>query len=80
MSLLVDIPKQGYRTTNNENTAQKFFREYALSSSIKLNKGFLKHLYTILTVVLLFRVISFYVISLLYNQHRSTCRILKDYC
>ncbi|KAK5647865.1 hypothetical protein RI129_002757 [Pyrocoelia pectoralis] len=52
MSLLVDIPKQGYGTTNDGNTARKFFREYALSSSITgLNEEFLKHLHTILTTL-----------------------------
>lgn len=52
MSLLVDIPKQGYGTTNDGNTARKFFREYALSSSITgLNEDFLKHLHTILTTL-----------------------------
>jgi hypothetical protein len=45
MSLLVNIPKPGFGTTNDGNTARKFFREYALSSSITgLNEDFLKRL------------------------------------
>jgi hypothetical protein len=52
MSLLVDIPKPGFGTTNDGNTARKFFREYALSSSITgLNEDFLKRLYVILTAL-----------------------------
>ncbi|CAG9773299.1 unnamed protein product [Ceutorhynchus assimilis] len=34
LNLLVDIPKQGYGTTNDGNTARRFFRRYSVASAI----------------------------------------------
>lgn len=41
LSLLVDIPKQGYGTTNDGNTARKFFRNYNVTSEITGRNSFL---------------------------------------
>lgn len=52
MSLLVDMPKQGYGTSNDGNTARRFFRDYVTSASITgLSEDFLKRLHTILTTM-----------------------------
>lgn len=52
LNLLVDIPKQGYGTTNDGNTARKFFRKYSVTSAITgVDEEFLKRLYVILTTM-----------------------------
>lgn len=52
MGVLIDIVKQGFRTTNNGNTARKFFREYVKTAHItKVEENFIKHFAVILQVI-----------------------------
>lgn len=52
MSLLVDIPKQGYGNTNDGNTARRFFANPELSSNITgVNQTVIKHFDTVLRTI-----------------------------
>uniref|UniRef100_A0A6P7GKW0 Uncharacterized protein LOC114338051 n=1 Tax=Diabrotica virgifera virgifera TaxID=50390 RepID=A0A6P7GKW0_DIAVI len=52
LSILVDIPKQGYGTTNDGNTARRFFQNYCQAALITgLDEQFLKRLLTILSTM-----------------------------
>ncbi|KAB0803765.1 hypothetical protein PPYR_00735 [Photinus pyralis] len=52
MGLLVDVVKQGFGTTNDGNTARRFFREYEKSAEItNLDQNLLKRFADILQVI-----------------------------
>lgn len=52
MGILVDFVKQGFGTTNDGNTARRFFRDYEKSAEItKIDKGLLKHFAVILQTI-----------------------------
>ncbi|KAL4714339.1 hypothetical protein ACJJTC_009691, partial [Scirpophaga incertulas] len=52
MVLLVDIVKQGFGTTNDGNTARKFFREYEKSANItKIDENLIKLFAVVLQVI-----------------------------
>uniref|UniRef100_A0A1Y1LT63 Uncharacterized protein n=1 Tax=Photinus pyralis TaxID=7054 RepID=A0A1Y1LT63_PHOPY len=52
MGLLVDVVKQGFGTTNDGNTARRFFREYEKSAEItNLDQNLLKRFAVILQVI-----------------------------
>ena len=52
MGLLVDIPKPGYGTTNDGNTASRFFDQSALASSITgIDEQLIKRLNVILQTI-----------------------------
>ncbi|XP_060801327.1 uncharacterized protein LOC106142803 [Amyelois transitella] len=52
MGLLIDIVKQGFGTTNDGNTARKFFREYQKSAQItKIDENLIRHFAVILQVI-----------------------------
>lgn len=52
MGLLIDVVKQGFGTTNDGNTARRFFREYKKSAQItKIDADLIKHFAVILQVL-----------------------------
>lgn len=52
MGLLIDIVKQGFGTTNDGNTARKFFRNYEKTAEItKIDADLIKHFAVILQVL-----------------------------
>lgn len=52
MSLLVDVPKPGYGTSNDGNTARKFFSKSSLSASITgIDEELIKRLTVILRTI-----------------------------
>lgn len=52
LGLLVDVVKQGHGTTNDGNTARRFFADYKTSASITgVDEKFIKRFATILQVL-----------------------------